>query len=314
MMAVVDVVHYTDAGCPWCYSAEPVRIALEERYGEQLRWRNVQVGLHESGDTMRQRGYTTAGLAESYRIIHERHGMPFCVSERPRLTGTWAGARAVKAAEMQGATAGDGLLRRLRLAWFVEVALVDEPEELRRLAEDVAGLDLERFDEDVAAQSAAAAFARDRDEARRPDPVAKALEKTAHPQREEAARYTTPSYVFSVDGRAASVPGFQPREAYEVVLQNLAPSLERRPEADAAAFLGGRPGEPYATVEVAAAIGRSARAAARQLDKLAADGAIVSTPAALGELWSTGPPRLKLRCPRAPALLPRLAREMTDQM
>ncbi len=27
MMAVVDVAHYTDAGCPWCYSAEPVRIA-----------------------------------------------------------------------------------------------------------------------------------------------------------------------------------------------------------------------------------------------------------------------------------------------
>ncbi len=85
---MVDVVHFTDAGCPWCYSAEPVRIALEERYGGQLRWRHVQVGLHESAATMEEKGYTTAGVAEGYRKIHERHGMPFCAKARPRLMGT----------------------------------------------------------------------------------------------------------------------------------------------------------------------------------------------------------------------------------
>jgi predicted DsbA family dithiol-disulfide isomerase len=285
-MTAVEVIHFTDAGCPWCYSAEPVRIALEERYGGQLRWRNVQVGLHESAATTQDGGYSTAGLAESYRKIHERHGMPFCAEERPRLFGTWAGARAVKAAEMQGPEAGERLLRRLRFAWFAEVRAVDEPGELRSLAADVAGLDVARFEGDLAAASSAAAFARDRAEARRLDPVALALEKTAEGER--GPRYATPSYVFSTAGRSVSVPGFQPREAYEVALQNLAPALERRRAPDAAGFLAGHAGQAFATVEVAAAIGRSARTAAGQLEELAAEGAIKCTPMSLGELWHTG--------------------------
>ncbi len=284
---MVEVVHFTDAGCPWCYSAEPVRIALEERYGSQLHWRNVQVGLHESAATMQNQGYTTAGLAESYAKIHERHGMPFCVEQRPRLSGTWAGARAVKAAEMQGSEAGERLLRRLRFAWFAEVHALDEPGELRSLAADVTGLDLARFELDLTAAASAAAFARDRAEARRPDPVALAFEKTA--ESENRPRYTTPSYVFSTAERSVSVPGFQPREAYEVVLQNLAPTLERRRAPDAAGFLAGHAGQRFATVEVAAAIGRSARTAAGQLQELAGEGSITCTPVQLGELWHAEP-------------------------
>jgi len=283
-MTAVEVIHFTDAGCPWCYSAEPVRIALEERYGNQLAWRNVQVGLHESAATMEDEGYTTAGLAESYGKIHERHGMPFCVEERPRLSGTWPGARAVKAAEMQGPEAGERLLRRLRFAWFAEVQTLNEPAELRSLAADVAGLDLARFERDLTAAASAAAFARDRGEARRPDPVALALEKTA--KSEEGPRYTTPSYVFSTAERSVTVPGFQPWEAYEVALQNLAPALERRPAPDAAGFLAGDAGQAFATVEVAAAIGRSARTAAGQLQELAAEGSVACTPVSLGELWN----------------------------
>lgn len=47
MSGRVEITHFADAGCPWDYSAEPVRIALEERYGDQLAWRTIQVGLHE---------------------------------------------------------------------------------------------------------------------------------------------------------------------------------------------------------------------------------------------------------------------------
>lgn len=281
----VDVVHFTDAGCPWCYSAEPVRVALEERYGEQLRWRNVQVGLYESAAAMVRQGYTTAGLVEGYRKIHERHGMPFGTQERSRPVGTWAAALAVKAAELQGG--GERLLRRLRFAWFVQTRLVDCDAELRRLAAD-AGLDVERFDRDIAAS--AAAFARDREEARRPDRVAVALERTATAA-DGPERYTTPSYVFSTPERSVIVPGFQPLEAYEVALQNLAPNLDRRAAPDAAAFLAGRPGELYATVEIAAATGRSARTTDEQL---AAAGSVVRVPVALGALWSAGPPTFEL--------------------
>lgn len=136
----VQVTHFVDPGCPWDYSAEPVRVALEQRYGEQLAWRNVQVGLYESAAAVAARGYTTTGQAESYRIFQERHGMPFCTEERPRLQGTWPAARASKAAERQDPALGAALLRRLRLAWFVEGRVLDQRDELQLIAAQVAGL------------------------------------------------------------------------------------------------------------------------------------------------------------------------------
>ena len=46
-------------------------------------------------------------------------------------------------------------------------------------------------------------------------------------------RYTAPSLVFDgPDGRRLEAGGFQPIEAYDVVIANLDPSLERRPPAD----------------------------------------------------------------------------------
>jgi hypothetical protein len=235
--------------------------------------------------------------------------MPFCTLERPRLIGTWMAARAVKAAEAQCAAAGAALLRRLRLAWFVEVRLVDEPAELVALAGRVPDLDVSRFEADLLGEASAAALARDRTEAEMPDAVSLALDKVKTSDEGES-RYTTPSYVFSTDGRSSSVPGFQPLEAYEVTLHNLAPWLERRPAPDAGEFLGARPGEPFATVEIAAATARSERTASKQLESLAAAGEIVRTAATAGELWSAGPPALELECPGSPPLLPRLEREL----
>ena len=42
-------------------------------------------------------------------------------------------------------------------------------------------------------------------------------------------RYTAPSLVFERDGRRLEAGGFQPIEAYDVVLANFDPTLERRP-------------------------------------------------------------------------------------
>ena len=35
-MAKIDVTEYTDAGCPWAYSASPALAVLRWRYAEQL--------------------------------------------------------------------------------------------------------------------------------------------------------------------------------------------------------------------------------------------------------------------------------------
>lgn len=54
-----------------------MRVALEERYGAQQRWRTVQVGLHESGASMTSRGFTPDRLLDAYRDFRRRFGMPF---------------------------------------------------------------------------------------------------------------------------------------------------------------------------------------------------------------------------------------------
>ena len=43
------VTHITDPGCPWAYSIEPSITTLRWRYGDQLEWRIVLIGLTESG-------------------------------------------------------------------------------------------------------------------------------------------------------------------------------------------------------------------------------------------------------------------------
>jgi len=306
----VQVTHFADPGCPWDYSAEPVRVALEQRYGEQLAWRNDQVGVYESAATAAARGYTTAGQAESYRIFQERHGMPFCTKERPRLQGTWPAARAVKAAERQGRPLGAALLRRLRLAWFVEGRILDPEDELLHVAAQVAGLDLTDFAADLESEVSARALERDMQEARHPGPVALGLEKTSQPTGELSPRYSTPTYRFTFEDRSVVVPGFQPLAAYEVALHNLHPEIERRAVPDAAGFLRAHPGEPYATVEVAAAIGRSPRTTSGQLAALLDEGAVTRTRPGAGELWSWGPPAFDLRCRTRPHLDERLEHEL----
>lgn len=133
---------------------------------------------------------------------------------------------------MQSHGAGAALLRRLRLAWFLEVRPTDQPEVLLALAAELHGVDVGRLRGDFAREASVRALRLDMALARRPDRVALALGKTARPAGGPGPRFSTPTYVLLAGGRTATVPGFQPLEAYEVALHNLAPDLERRPAPD----------------------------------------------------------------------------------
>jgi hypothetical protein len=68
-------------------------------------------------------------------------------------------------------------------------------------------------------------------------------------------RYTAPSFIFeAADGRRLEAGGFQPLEAYDIVIANLDPALERRPPAeDPADVLAAFP-DGLTTYEVAAVL------------------------------------------------------------
>ena len=42
---LVEVLHFTDAACPWAYNFEPTMRALEARYGDQLHVRTVMIAV-----------------------------------------------------------------------------------------------------------------------------------------------------------------------------------------------------------------------------------------------------------------------------
>ena len=50
----IRVTHFTDPGCPWAYSAAPALAALRWRYGDQLDWDLVTIGLTEDAAAVRR--------------------------------------------------------------------------------------------------------------------------------------------------------------------------------------------------------------------------------------------------------------------
>ena len=82
---MIDVRHFSDPGCPWAWSASPALSVLHWRYGDQLRWRLVMIGLTERGGDYARRGYTGERQARGYRSFRRR-GMPFAVEPRDAYT------------------------------------------------------------------------------------------------------------------------------------------------------------------------------------------------------------------------------------
>jgi protein-disulfide isomerase-like protein with CxxC motif len=219
----VLVTHVTDPLCPWAYSYEPVLRTLEARYGDQLEFRTVLVGLVETVEESLGRGSSPEARALS-ALRFRRFGMPITPHVRPRVIASAPACRLVKAAERQSAAAGEAILRALRFAWYTTPLLLDTEAALGAVADRVDGLDAERAMAEL--DAADDAYRADRAEARRPSPVAVALRRTARSDGPE--RHTAPTLILRADnGRTAVVPGFQPFEAADVALMNLEPRLRR---------------------------------------------------------------------------------------
>ena len=55
---MISTTLYSDPACPWAYSENPALRVIEWRYGDQLDWRLVLVGLTEDASQYERRGYT----------------------------------------------------------------------------------------------------------------------------------------------------------------------------------------------------------------------------------------------------------------
>src|SRR4051812_5013266 len=141
-MPTVQVTHFSDPGCPWAYSASPALAVLRWRYGDQLRWRLVVIGLTEYAEQYVERGYTPERSARGYQRFRRRYGMPFATEPRPRVVGTARACRAITAARLLEPGREWDAFRALQLAWFTTPGLLDEDDAIATALERVDGLDV----------------------------------------------------------------------------------------------------------------------------------------------------------------------------
>jgi 2-hydroxychromene-2-carboxylate isomerase len=263
---------------------------IEWRYGAQLAWRLVLVGLSEDTSRYEAHGYTPLRGAKGQLNFRDRYGMPFAAHVKRGLSASTRACRAVIAARQQWPGSDWRVFRALQFGNFNRGLLFDDDEQMREILVEVPGVDADAIIAAIDTPEVLAEYERD-----------KALTRTAAGSPTElqgkagnsdgAVRYTAPSVVFeTADGRRLEAGGFQPVEAYDVLIANLDPALERKEPPDDVGELLDYFEYGLTTQEVAALMTRSndavdRRAAEVALLALVDDGRAVRYPLGDDALW-----------------------------
>ncbi|HET9103079.1 MAG TPA: DsbA family protein [Solirubrobacteraceae bacterium] len=302
---MIHATHYSDPGCPWAYSASPALRVLEWRYRDQLDWQLVVIGLTEDAQQYVDRGYTPLRGALG-QLSFRRFGMPFAPAPKPRVSATARACRAIVATRLAHPGREHDVFRTLQLTNFTTDLVLEDDDQLREVLARIPGIDAAAVIGALDSPEVDEAYQADRAAARRAAGTsAERQGKTA--QTDGPVRYTAPSVVFRRGETELVAGGFQPVEAYDVIITNLDPSLERHePPQDPAVLLDHFP-TGLTTQEVAALLthGNDApdRAAAEAaLIELVADGR--ATRLALGDdaLWLAGTDAVSPAVPAAAAV------------
>jgi 2-hydroxychromene-2-carboxylate isomerase len=279
---------YNDPGCPWAYSANPAFRVLEWRYGAQLDWRLVLIGLTESAEQYVARGYTPLRSALG-QARFRRFGMPFSPSPKARVSATARACRAVVAARLLDPGSEWRAFRALQLANFTTPLVLEDDAGLRAVLDRLQGVDGNAIVSLLDDPAVTDAYERDRAESREAAGSAAELQgKTA--QTDGRVRFTAPSIAFEHDGRRLVAGGWQPIEAYDVLVVNLDPALARRAAPDGPAPLLEEFPDGLTTQEVAQLLVRANeepdRSAAEEgLLELVAEGTAERIPLGDDALW-----------------------------
>ena len=297
-MARIDVTHYSDPGCPFAYSASPALTALRWRYGDQLVWRHVMIGLTEDSAQYAERGYTPLRLAQGQRRFR-RFGMPFGRAPKRSLSATARACRAVIAVRLIDPDLEWAAFRSLQFTQFTTDLPIESDEAILDAMARLPGVDPEDLLARVDDEDVIAAYEADRAEARTAAGSPADFQGKAA-DTDGAVRYTAPSLVFEQDGRRLVAGGFQNHDAYDVCIANLDTSLVRRGAPDDLGELLDAFPEGLTVVEVAACLTpmpdfADPDATADRLLELADEGRAAVVPLGDDALW------VSVRSPFAPA-------------
>ena len=248
---MISATLYSDPACPWAYSESPALRVIEWRYGDQLDWRLVLVGLTEEAAQYEARGYSPIRGALGQARFRRRYGMPFSPAPKARLSATSRACRAVVAARLTQPGSEWRVFRAIQLANFNTPLLLDDDANLADALRGIPGIDADQLVALIDSPEIVEAYRADKDETRKAAGSAAELQgKTA--TTDGPVRFTAPSIVFEQNGASFVAGGFQPVEAYDILVANLDPELHRESPPETPAPLLDRFGDGLTTQEVAA--------------------------------------------------------------
>jgi 2-hydroxychromene-2-carboxylate isomerase len=279
---------YSDPACPWAYSESPALRVLEWRYGDQLDWKLVLIGLTEDSSQYVARGYTPLRGALG-QLSFRRFGMPFAPAPKPRVSATARACRAVVATRLAHPGRDWAVFRALQLANFTTDLVLEDDAGLQAVLETVPGVDAAAVIAALDSPEVTEAYKADRAASRTAGgSPAEFQGKTA--ASDGPVRFTAPSVVFGSNGTALTAGGFQPLEAYDVLIANLDPGLDRRqppetPEPLLQFFPDGLTTQEVALLMTAGNDAPDRAGAERALIELVAEGKATREPLGDDALW-----------------------------
>jgi hypothetical protein len=154
--------------------------------------------------------------------------MPFATAPRARIAGTSRACRAIVATRLLDPQHEYAVFRALQFGWFTSTLVLDDATDIATALEHVPGLDAKAIVAALDDDEVTAAYEADRALARTAAGSPTEFQgKSA--QSDGPVRYTAPSVIFKSGEQTLEAGGFQPVEAYDVVIANLDPTLERTP-------------------------------------------------------------------------------------
>jgi predicted DsbA family dithiol-disulfide isomerase len=247
---MIDATLYSDPACPWAYSESPALRVIEWRYGDQLNWKLIVIGLTEDASQYVKRGYTPLRGALG-QLRFKRFGMPFSPAPKPRVSATARACRAIVAARLLHPGSEWRVYRALQLSNFTTPLILDDDDQLAAILERVDGVDAAGVIGALDSPEVSEQYEHDRAQARSAAGSAAELQrKTA--TTDGPVRFTAPSLELRSNGTKLVAGGFQPVEAYDVLIANLDPHLHREPPPETPEPLLERFSDGLTTQEVAA--------------------------------------------------------------
>lgn len=225
----LDLTFYIDPSCPFGYSATPDLTALRWRYGTELRWRAVLIGLSEPDEPSKMPGLTPTTVAQLAARFGRDYGMPVGAAPRERRPTSGRACRALVAVRLRQPDRFWDALRALQFGWFCGTASLDEDPALHAALATVPGLDADAAIAAIADPETEAAYQQDRSASRSAAGSPAAAQGKASGSGDQV-RYTAPSLQFATaDGRQLEAGGFQSLAVYDALVANLDPTLARNP-------------------------------------------------------------------------------------